>query len=203
MQTCNTKHYNYIKAFGHFQALLWHTCQRTAWMIWKDAKYVLGNMWETKFQERSSKNHVIHKVNFMVITKVKRLVLPNMLQSEQELHILNPCQVAYPSTPVLWILGHSFLRYEGSKVGNRARFCRNSQSLGGGAYLPHHWSDWPKILDLVLWVPKQHVYQVSLKSETVGFNSLGDLTQNDPIVKSLVDNHPSYTTTPMWIWGWS
>ena len=28
-------------------------------------------------------------------------------------------------------LGHSFLRYEGSKVGNRARFCRNSQSLGG------------------------------------------------------------------------
>ena len=33
--------------------------------------YVLGNMWEIKFQERSSKNHVIHKVNFMVITKVK------------------------------------------------------------------------------------------------------------------------------------
>ena len=30
----------------------------------------------------------------------------------------------------------------------------------GGAYLPHHWSDWPKIVDLVLWVPKQHVYQV-------------------------------------------
>ena len=50
----------------------------------------------------------------------------------------------------------------------------------GGPYLPHHWSDWPKIVDLVLWVPKQHVYQVSLKSETVGFNSLGDLTQNDP-----------------------
>ena len=54
--------------------------------------------------------------------------------------------------------------------------------FGGGAYLPHHWSDWPKMLDLVLWVPKQHVYQVSLKSETVGFNSLGDLTQNDPYV---------------------
>ena len=34
----------------------------------------------------------------------------------------------------------------------------------------------------VLWVPKQHVYQVSLTSETVGFNSLGDLTQNDPRV---------------------
>ena len=50
----------------------------------------------------------------------------------------------------------------------------------GGPYLPHHWSDWPKILDLVLRVPKQHVYQVSLKSEMVGFNSLGDLTQNDP-----------------------
>ena len=33
--------------------------------------YVLGDMWEIKFQERSSKNHVIHKVNFMVITKVK------------------------------------------------------------------------------------------------------------------------------------
>ena len=50
--------------------------------------------------------------------------------------------------------------------------------VGGGAYLPHYWSDWPNILDLVLWVPKQHVYQVSLKSETVGFNSLvGDLTQ--------------------------
>ena len=45
--------------------------------------------------------------------------------------------------------------------------------------------DWPKILDLVLWVPKQHIYQVSLKSDTVGFNSLGDLTQNDPGVTSL------------------
>ena len=53
----------------------------------------------------------------------------------------------------------------------------------GGPYLPHHWSDWPNILDLVLWVPKQHVYQVSLKSETVGFKFsviLGDLTRNDP-----------------------
>ena len=53
----------------------------------------------------------------------------------------------------------------------------------GGPYLTHHWSDWPKILDLVLWVPKQHVYQVSLKSETVGFKFsviLSDLTQNDP-----------------------
>ena len=49
-----------------------------------------------------------------------------------------------------------------------------------GSHLPHHWSDWPKILDLVLWVPKQDVCQVSLKSGTVGFNSLGDLTQNDP-----------------------
>ena len=37
------------------------------------------------------------------------------------------------------------------------------------------------MLDLVLWVPNQHVCQVSLKSETVGFNSLGDLTQNDPM----------------------
>ena len=36
------------------------------------------------------------------------------------------------------------------------------------------------MLDLVLWVPKQRVYQVSLKSEMVGFNSLGDSTQNDP-----------------------
>ena len=54
----------------------------------------------------------------------------------------------------------------------------------GGPYLPHHWSDWPKLLDLVLWVPKQHVYQVSLKSETVGFKFsviLGDLTWNDPV----------------------
>ena len=39
----------------------------------------------------------------------------------------------------------------------------------GGPYLPHDWPDWPKILDLVLRVPKQHVYQVSLKYETVGF----------------------------------
>ena len=53
----------------------------------------------------------------------------------------------------------------------------------GGAYLPHPWFDWPNIFDLVLRVPKQHVYQVSLKSETVGFNSLGDLTQNDPPTK--------------------
>ena len=48
--------------------------------------YVLGNMWEIKFLERSSKNHLIHKVNFMVITKVKRLMLPNILQSETEFH---------------------------------------------------------------------------------------------------------------------
>ena len=40
-------------------------------------------MWEIKFQERSSKNPVIHKVNFMVITKVERLMLPNILKSEQ------------------------------------------------------------------------------------------------------------------------
>ena len=56
----------------------------------------------------------------------------------------------------------------------------------GGPYLPHHWSDWPKLLDLVLRVPKQHVYQVSLKSETVGFKFsviFGDLTRNDPIGK--------------------
>ena len=53
----------------------------------------------------------------------------------------------------------------------------------GGAYLRHYWSDWPKIMDLVLWVPKP--YQVSLKSETVGFKFsviLGDLTRNDPIL---------------------
>ena len=46
--------------------------------------YVLGNMWMIKFQERSSKNHVIHKVNFMVIIKVIRLMFPNIVQSEQE-----------------------------------------------------------------------------------------------------------------------
>ena len=63
-----------------------------------------------------------------------------------------------------------------------------------GPYLPHHWSDWPKILDLVLWVPNQHVCQVSLKSETVGFNSLGDLTQNDPLSKALVNRIDDYTT---------
>ena len=27
----------------------------------------------------------------------------------------------------------------------------------------------------------EHVYQVSLKSETVGFNPFGDLTHNDPL----------------------
>ena len=122
MQTCNTKHYKGI--FGIIQALIWHV----------HIKGVPGwyeKMWVIKFQERSSKNHVIHKVNFMVITKVNRLMLPNILQSEQELHIWNPCQIASPYIPVLWILGHSFLRYEGSKVGNRAHFCRKSQSLGG------------------------------------------------------------------------
>ena len=41
-------------------------------------------MWINKFQERSSKIHVIHKVNFMVITKVIRLMLPKIVQSEQE-----------------------------------------------------------------------------------------------------------------------
>ena len=63
--------------------------------------YVLGDMCEIKFQERSSKNRVIHKVYFMVITKVERLMLPNILQSEQVLHIWNPCQIACPSIPVL------------------------------------------------------------------------------------------------------
>ncbi len=60
-----------------------------------------------------------------------------------------------------------------------------TRKVWGGEYLPHHCSDWSKILDLVLWVPKQHVYQVSLKSETVGFKFsviLGDLTRNDPNV---------------------
>ena len=75
------------------------------------------------------------------------------------------------------------------QIGNRARFCRNSQSLGG------HWSDWSKILDLVLWVPKQHVYQVSLKSETVGFNTLGDLTQNDPDMKYIAHDSKNQNDT--------
>ena len=46
--------------------------------------YLLGNMLMIKFQERSSRNHVIHKVNFMVKTKVKRLMLQNIVQSEKE-----------------------------------------------------------------------------------------------------------------------
>ena len=36
----------------------------------------------------------------------------------------------------------------------------------------------------MLWVPNQHVYQVSLKSERFGFKIsviLGDLTRNDPL----------------------
>ena len=33
-------------------------------------------MWEIKFQERSSQGRVIHKVNFKVITKVKRSAYP-------------------------------------------------------------------------------------------------------------------------------
>ena len=115
---------------------MWHVKGVPGWhekmpICLYSALYVLGNMWVIKFQERSSRNHVIHKVNFMVITKVKRLMLPNILQSEQEWHIWNPCQISCPSIPVLWILGHSLLRYESSKVGNRARFCRNFQSLGG------------------------------------------------------------------------
>ncbi len=51
----------------------------------------------------------------------------------------------------------------------------------GEQYLPHHWSDWPNILELVLWVPTQRVYQISLKSEMVGFKFsviLGYLTRN-------------------------
>ena len=39
---------------------------------------------DDSFQERSSEKHVIHKVNFIVITKVIRLMLPNIVQSEQE-----------------------------------------------------------------------------------------------------------------------
>ena len=64
-------------------------------------------------------------------------------------------------------------------------FSETLKVWGGGSYLPHHWSDRPKILVLVLWVPNQHVYQVSLKSETVGFKFsviLGDLTRYDPLV---------------------
>ena len=40
-------------------------------------------MWEVKFQERSSQGRVIHKVNFNAVTKVQRLMYPNILQSEQ------------------------------------------------------------------------------------------------------------------------
>ncbi len=113
-------------------------------------------MWEIKFQERSSKNHVIHKVNFMVITKVERLMLPNILQSVQELHYLES----------LWnclSINTSFMNM-GSLVpdiilwgfkGWQSRPFLQKLSKFGGSYLPHHWSDLLKILDLVLWVPKQ------------------------------------------------
>ena len=39
------------------------------------------------------------------------------------------------------------------------------------------------------------MYTVSLKSETVGFNSLGDLTQNDPIVIRIVSRGCRIVTT--------
>ena len=53
-----------------------------------------------------------------------------------------------------------------------------------------------KISVLVLWVPKQHVYQVSLKSELVGFNPLGDLTQNDPSHDSMPRPAPTRWPVP-------
>ena len=90
-------------------------------------------MWEIKFQERSSKNHVIHKVNFMITTKVKRLMLPNILQSEQEWHLeslLNCLSINIRFMNIGSLFPKIWGRNEGSKVGNRARFCRNSQSLG-------------------------------------------------------------------------
>ena len=117
-------------------------------MIWKDAKYVLGNMWETKFQERSSKNHVIHKVNFMVITKVKRLVLPNMLQSEQELHIWNPCQVAYPSTPVFMNIGSLVPEIWGFKGWQPCPFLPKLSKFGGGGHISHTTGP----IDLKFWI---------------------------------------------------
>ena len=55
----------------------------------------------------------------MVITKVKRSMYHNIHQSEQELHIWNPCQIACPS-----------IGFKGTG-GNRARFCQNSKSSGG------------------------------------------------------------------------
>ena len=74
-------------------------------------------------------------------------MFPNIVQSEQEWHIIwNPCQIACPPIPVIWILGQSFLRYEGLKVGNCARFCRNSQSLGG------HISHTTGPIDLKFWI---------------------------------------------------
>ena len=41
MQTCNTEHFKACLASFHaIQAILWHvTCQRSAWMKWKDAKH--------------------------------------------------------------------------------------------------------------------------------------------------------------------
>ena len=38
-------------------------------------------MWEIKFRGSSSQGHVIHKVNFKVIEKVKRSMHSNMFQS--------------------------------------------------------------------------------------------------------------------------
>ena len=139
-------------------------------------------MWEITFQERSSKNNVIHKFNAMVITKVNRLMLQKILQSEQELHIWNSILVRLPV--------HQYQFYEycvtrscDMRIQRLATVPVFAKTIKvGGAYLPHHWSDWPKIVDVVLWVRKQHVYQVSLKSETVGFKLsviFGDLTRND------------------------
>ena len=64
-----------------------------------------------------------------------------------------------------------FLIYEGSKVGNRARFCRNSQSLGG--HISHTTGPiGQRIGFCAVGSHTTYIYQVSLQSETVGFKFL-------------------------------
>ena len=85
---------------------------------------------------------------------------------------------------LLFQIGPLVQRIWGFEVGHPPLFSLNFQKINP-PYLGNQSSDQLKILDLRFECQNQHVCQISLNSERVGFRIflLGDLTWNDPAAK--------------------
>ena len=80
---------------------------------------------------------------------------------------------------LLFQIGPLVQKIWGFEVGRPPLFSLNFQKINP-PYLGNQSSNWRKILDLRFGGQNQHVSQISLNSERVGFSPLGDLTWNDP-----------------------